>query len=54
MEWINYFVGFFLIIFSQDLGVPKEHRPKLLSEYGILKMVLVVTGIYLILNSKIL
>lgn len=54
MEWVNYFVGFFLITFSQDLGVPKEHRPKLLSGYGILKMVLVIAGIFLVVSSKVL
>jgi len=54
MEWVNYFIGLFLIIFSQDLGIPKEHRPKLLSEYGILKMVLVIAGIFLIVSSKVL
>jgi len=51
-NWITYFVGFFLITVSQDLGVPKEHRPKMISYYGILKMVLVIVGIYLVIESK--
>lgn len=54
MEYLNYFIGFFLIIRSQDLGVPREHRPKLLSVYGILKMALVIAGVFLVVTSKVL
>ena len=54
MEIFIYFLGFFLINVSTDVGIPQEHRVKLFSWAGLVQQLLIIAGILCIVNSHMI
>jgi len=54
MGIIIYFLGFFLLNISNEIGVPVEHRPKIFSQNWFLQQILIIIGVLCIHYSGIL